>query len=69
MTTTLILNAVLALAIVTAILSLLGWGIVTERARMAAIPRRLSSRTRPHSGAQPSHGGHRGYSRAPELSA
>ena len=69
MTTTLILNAVLALTILTAILSLLGWGLVTERARMAASHRRTSRRTRPHAGVEPSRGGHRGYSSAPELSA
>ena len=68
MTIMLILNVVLALAIVTAILSLLGRGIATDRARMPAIPRQASTRTRPHAGVKPAHGGHRGYSRAPELS-
>ncbi|MGI8864305.1 MAG: hypothetical protein ACR2JH_07885 [Solirubrobacteraceae bacterium] len=68
MTILLILNAVLALAIVTTILSLLGWGIVTDRARSAPIPRHTSRRTRAHAGEQPAHGGYRGYSRAPELS-
>ncbi|HEY8762875.1 MAG TPA: hypothetical protein VIM18_01670 [Solirubrobacteraceae bacterium] len=65
----LILNAVLAVTIVTAILSLLGWGIVTERARMASITRHASRRTRVHAGVQAAQPGYRPYGRAPELSA
>jgi len=46
----LILNAVLATTIVTTILALLGWGIVTDRARMASISRHASRRARVHAG-------------------
>jgi hypothetical protein len=42
----LILNLVLAAAIVIAILSLLGWGIVTDRTRVAWIRRHHSDRAR-----------------------
>jgi len=65
----LILNAVLATTIVTTILALLGWGIVTDRARMASISRHASRRARVHAGAQAAQPGYRPYGRAPELSA
>ena len=65
----LILNAVLATTTVTAILALLGWGIVTDRARMASISRHASRRTRVHAGVQAAQPGYRPYGRAPELSA
>lgn len=65
----LILNAVLAIAVVTAILALLGWGIATDRARTDSIARHPSRRTRAHGGARASQAAHPRYGRAPELSS
>lgn len=52
MTATLILNLVLSVAIVGAILSLLVWGIVTDRTRTASLDHHARRRARvrkPHS--------------------
>jgi hypothetical protein len=65
----LILNAVLAIAVLTAVLSLLGWGIVTDRAKAASVTHHASRRARAHASAQPAQSGYRGYGRAPEFGA
>jgi hypothetical protein len=69
MTIMLILNAVLALAIVTAVVSLLGWGIVSDRARVGAIRRHATRRARHHASARPAYAEHRSFGREPELSS
>jgi hypothetical protein len=69
MTLMLILNALLAITIVTAILALLGWGIVADRARTASIARHAPRRARAHAGGQAADAGSRRYGRAPELSS
>lgn len=69
MTIMLILNLVLAVAVVTGILSLLAWGIVTDKARMASITRH-AARTRAHAATAETHPRYQGrYGWGSELSA
>jgi Tfp pilus assembly protein PilX len=65
----LILNVVLGVAIVIAILSLLGWGIVTDRARVASLGRQTPKRARARAAAASTEAERRQYGRVPGLSS
>jgi hypothetical protein len=68
MTPMLIFNAVLMVLIAVTILSVLAWGIVTDRARGATLARRRS-RVRQRSVARPERVGRGQYARVPGLSS
>jgi hypothetical protein len=62
----LILNAVLMVLIVAAIVSLLGWAILSDRARVTSLERRYFLRARRHAPARPATAGRRQYGKVYE---
>jgi hypothetical protein len=62
----LILNAVLMILIVAVIVSLLGWAIISDRARVARLEHRYARRARRPSPARPAPAAHRQYGEAYE---